>query len=517
MDLITELMHEKVYPHAVSAVELIETHLSWILLTGEFAYKVKKPIKLDFVDFSTLSRRKYFCEEEVRCNAKYSDGIYLGVVAIVRNKEGLLQISFDVEGDDNVEEWAVHMRQFDIRQQADALLGTAELTDAEVFRLGSSVGVRHIAQAPAAETEDIAIQIADNFHTIANLSCLHEEAEHLALIRSQTMRLVESNRAKLVRRKRNGYVRECHGDLHLANVVRLHGDLCAFDCLEFDRTLRNIDVWSDIAFMFMDLSFKGRTDLAYIFIDGYLDVTGDYDGGSLLGLFASYRAMIRAKINAIQCEQLLATSVVSSKQRLAALGYLNWAGLNAKKSAAYLIITHGFSGSGKSFWSKQLVSDLCCIRIRSDVLRKTTHGLGVLDSSHSDIATGLYSKEKNDQLYRAIAQQLHSLLASGENVLVDAACLHQWQQSIFCDVASDLDVQILCVDFTAPDQVLKKRVAARASQSGQVSEADGRVLDWQLGQQEPLLSGLSVIPFDTVEADYLALLQHIKDCLEIFD
>jgi predicted kinase len=331
------------------------------------------------------------------------------------------------------------------------------------------------------------------------------------------MCLLASSRAKLDRRIGDGYVRECHGDLHLANVVRLHGNLCAFDCLEFDQKLRNIDVWLDIAFMFMDLSFKARNDLAYIFVDGYLDVTGDYDGGSLLSLFANYRAMVRAKISAIQCEQFSVDSAQYSHKRLTALDYMNWAALNAKKSATYVVITHGYSGSGKSFWSKQLVSDLGCIRIRSDVLRKTAHGLGVLDKSHSEIAQGLYSKGKNEQLYRAIAQQVRSLLGSGENVLVDAACLQQWQQAILCDVASDLDMQILCVDFTAPEQVLKKRVAVRASQSGEVSEADETVLDWQLSQHEPLLSRLSVINFDTVEADYSALLQQIKDSLGIFD
>jgi len=260
----------------------------------------------------------------------------------------------------------------------------------------------------------------------------------------------------------------------------LDGGITAFDCLEFDVALRNIDVWCDAGFLFMDCGIRGRADLGYAFVDGYLDGSGDYDGVELLPMFAAYRSVVRAKIAALRYEQV-PDDAVRRKLEI----HLGWPLEQAARPTGTLWVTCGLSGSGKSYWADQLVPEFPALRLRSDVMRKSLHGLAPLDDSGSGVGEGIYESGRSEAVYAGLADHAANLLGQGEHVIVDAACLKSRQRSILYDAARNLGATCRLLYFTAPEPVLRQRIAARAAQGGDPSEADAEVLGWQIESFEP--------------------------------
>jgi predicted kinase len=265
----------------------------------------------------------------------------------------------------------------------------------------------------------------------------------------------------------------------LSNLARLNDRLTAFDCLEFDPALRNVDVYADVAFLVMDLCVRGAEPLAYAFLDGYLDQSGDYEGAPLLPLFAEYRSVVRAKVAALRHAQTQAESDVAKLRR-----HLDWASQRLERGSGALWVTCGLSGSGKSYWGAQLVAPLQALRLRSDVLRKATHGLARDAASQSGIGAGIYSPDSSGAVYAQLAAIAEDLLSQGENVLIDAACLTRAQRAVFSEAAGRVGACCTVLYFTAPQEVLRKRIDARRTEGRDPSEADTGVLAWQLERLE---------------------------------
>jgi predicted kinase len=306
---------------------------------------------------------------------------------------------------------------------------------------------------------------------------------------------MEQARPLLSRRHRDGFIRECHGDLHLQNMVLTEKGIRAFDCLEFDRALRVIDMWSDAAFLVMDCCVRGREDLGYAFIDGYLDQSGDYVGVALLPLYARYRAMVRAKVAALQLEQSFASRKLDMLNALVA-----WATRQHSRGPGRLIVTCGVSGSGKSFWAAQLAPVLPAIRLRSDVLRKYRHGLPPTGDSGSAVAGGIYGEQSTRDVYEQLAALARELLQRGENVIVDCTNLHVWQRELFYAAAQAARSSCVLLHFSASKDVLQQRIAQRRAQADDASEADLDVLEWQLAEQEPPSASEPVVRIDSEQA-----------------
>ncbi len=505
------LQKPSAYPHPVSAVKLIETHMSWVFLTGKFVYKVKKPVLFDFVDFSSLVRRKFFCEEEVRCNKVFAPDLYLGVVAICQNAVGELYLAGPVSQTypDPVVEYAVHMLAFDESAQADRLLKQGELTQDDLYQFGIRLAQQH-AQLPCLDLAYTPGQaILENFLTLRGQQCTRAVKNTLDQLEAHAQTLLGRYARLLQKRHQQQWVRECHGDLHLSNMVRLPAGLTAFDCLEFDQDLRNIDVWADAGFLFMDCCVKGRGDLGYAFVDGYLNGSGDYVGVQLLPMFAAYRSVVRAKIAALRYEQAQEKQVFENMQR-----HLAWASQLAARPPGRLWVTCGYSGSGKSYWAKRLVPHLHGIRLRSDVWRKAQHGLLPLSPSHSDVGEGLYGAETSQQVYESLAELATQLLKQGEHVLVDAASLAESQRQTLALAAAQVGAQTTVLHFTAPKSLLLERIAARAQKSNDPSEADADVLDWQMANfpapNQQQQSAYDVVSVDTTKLTLTDLLDQLK-------
>ena len=502
MTLPEALLANGAYPQEVRSVTLIETHMSWVFLTGEYAYKVKKPVTFDFVDFHTLAERERFCRRELELNRRFAPDLYVDVVPVVRAADGREVIDPGRAGP--VVDWAVKMIQFPVDQTADVLLNERRLTAADLHRFGAKLARQH-ARLPVASGAPIGEAALENFTTIARVDLPAGLGEVLASLEANTVADLARHAARLADRANSGHVRACHGDLHLANLVMRDDGITAFDCLEFSDALSVIDVWADVAFLYMDLCTRGHDDLAHAFVDGYLGESGDFDGALLLALFARYRAMVRAKVRALRYTQA-ATAALRDEIST----YVSWAAAHSTRPCGSIIVTHGLSGSGKSFWSEQLVVALGCVRIRSDVLRKVTLGLGVRERSSSPIAGGIYASSTSRPIYDRMAALAVDLAREGERVIIDAACLHRWQRDVLTQAAARAGVAVRLVSFVAPTETLKERIRHRRARGNDPSESDEDVLEWQMANADPVVDAEAAFIFDTERGELGELVAAVR-------
>ena len=506
--LVEDLLRQDAFPHAAGDIGLMETHISWVILAGDFAYKIKKPLVLDFLDFGTLGKRRHYCEEEIRLNRPWAPDIYLEVVTINGSVE-----KPTVGGSGEVLEYAVKMRRFDQDRRLDRQLEAGLLTVADMKELGQNIAARHAAaECPAASDRDRLIARAihyfwENFDHLGDII----DKQTFAFLHGWMARELERHHATLLRRYDDGFVRDCHGDLHLGNLVRLPSGITTFDCIEFNPDLRNTDVFADVGFLVMDLTEKGHPELAAHFLNRYLERSGDYEGAVLLDLYFVYRCLVRAKVAAIRSREREA-----EQERQAdiddAHDYCAMARRQATKAPPVLIVMYGLSGSGKTWLSERLMAALPAIRVRSDIERKRLAGLDETAVSGSGIATGLYSAAASARTYERLFTLARELLSARHHVIVDAAFLQKAQREAARRVAGDLGVESLLVCAEAPEDTLRARIGKRAASRDEASEADLSVLEHQLETVTPIGSDEVAIRVDTSrEVDIAALVAAILE------
>jgi aminoglycoside phosphotransferase family enzyme/predicted kinase len=485
---IAKLLAPEAYPHAVAApVRLAETHISRVFLTGDFAYKFKKPVRLAFLDYSTLERRRTSCEDEVRLNRRYAPDLYLGVSAIAGPAT-----SPRVDGAGDPIEYAVKMRQFDQREELDVLVGADGVDAAALAALGTRLAEFHAAAGRVDPASPFGRPDAVQRVTLANFEELRRLPE--AAVRTGSIadleRWIASEFARvrdLMQSRRDlGRVRECHGDLHCGNVVRWAGALTPFDGIEFDPALRYLDVASDLAFLTMDLSVRGRDDLRHAALQAWAESLGDFQALRLLPYFESYRALVRAKVAALRALQLPVGSSERVRDCDAAFRYLDWASARTRRARPALLLTCGYSGSGKTWLARALASELPALHLRSDVERKRLAGLGSLDDSRSPPDGGIYTPEYTRRTYERLHDSAADVLGGGENVIVDAAFLKRDERERMLDLADRLEVPAAILHCTAPMELLRERVSGRSQTRADASEAGVATLERQPGYWESL-------------------------------
>lgn len=510
--LVARLCRAGAFPHSVRRIELIETHISFVILTGEFAYKIKKAVDLGFLDYTALDRRHFYCAEELRLNRRLAAPLYLGVVAIGGPADApWVGDPGDLAGNSPVLEYAVAMREFAQDCLLDRVLARGDLGPPEIDRLAILIADFH-RRIPAAAPELgfggkslIEQAMLDNFAALRRLACRDDDSS--APSRAEIDRIEAWSRQRFAElqtvfelRRRSGKVRECHGDLHLGNVVRLADELLVFDGIEFSDDLRWIDVLSEIAFFAMDLSARGRGDYAYRFINTYLEHSGDYEGLGVFSFYFVYRALVRAKVSAIRAAQ----AGISPAERVAAMAacrsYVELAANETIQRRTAMILTHGFSGAGKSHVAGQLAEEMPAIRLRSDVERKRLRGFLALDRTRALPGGGIYDPATTLATYQRLQQLAEAVVGAGFTVIVDAAFLNRWQRDDFRRLAKTLAVPLLLVDCEVPIAVLQQRVEHRQRMADDASEADGEVLARQLVTAEPLGADEELLVFPTGNA-----------------
>lgn len=494
--LIERLRRGDRFAPPVSTVELIETHISCVLLAGAFAYKIKKPVNFGFVDFSTLERRRHFCEEELRLNRRLAPELYLRVAVIAGTPEAPV---FDGPGAPI--EYALVMRRFDEAHRADRLLAAGGLTAAHIERFARELADFHACaeivspQACPDQPERAQHWVTENLDQIAPFVAGTPHEADVAALRACTER--ESARLLPVFRGRlpEGRVRDGHGDLHLANLVLWEDRIRAYDCLEFNAELRRIDVASEMAFLFMDFEAHERSDFAWLFLNAYLESCGDYAVCELLRYCAVYRALVRVKV---ECLSAAARGRAGFPD--AALRYLALAErYSAVPHQPPLILMHGLSGSGKSRVALDLLSTFGAIRLRSDVeRRRLADREGV---STGGIEEGAYRPEMTGRVYAHLRDTARMLLQSGIPVIVDATFLKHAQRAPFLELAGALQVPALIVHCEAPEATLRERIIARAGSDA--SQATVEVLEHQMRTIEPFdaTERARVVIVDTTAGD----------------
>lgn len=485
--LIRQLLKPAAYDHPVDPIRHIETHISHVLLCGDYAYKIKKDLNLGFVDFSSLGKRLVACQEEIRLNQRLAPQVYLGVVPITGTIE-----SPHVNGPGQAIEYAVRMRQFPPDATLDRIDAAGRLTPAQVEAIGRRLARFHGLDCARADShaawgdpEQIWQPVAQNFIQIAHL--LTADADRRQLDELQKWSESEHRRLipLMVERKRDGFVRECHGDLHLGNLAWVDAHLLVFDGLEFDPALRWIDIQSEIAFCTMDLMARGHMNLAWLLLNTWLEDTGDYAGLALLRYYAVYRALVRAKIAAVRASQTEGAGRDAAEAEMRALLALATR-LTVHPWPVRLDITHGFSGSGKTTISRALMQTPGAIRLRSDVERKRLAGLDALDLSGSATGQGLYADEATRRTYGHLGRLAADLLKAGWPVIVDATFIKRWQRDRFRELAQTRGVPFHILDFDVAEPLLRDRVARRGKTGRDASEAGLDVLQQQLATADPL-------------------------------
>jgi len=485
--LIKSLQNKALYDHTVLRFEVFETHISWVILTGPYAYKIKKPVNLGFLDFSTLDKRRFYCEEEVRLNRRLAPQLYIGMVRITGDPERP-----QLEGAGPAIEYAVKMHQFDQSTQLDRMLSGNLLTPEHIDRVAEILAEFHRTADVAAKSmifgtpDAITNPVMENFYQIQPLLSDKQEIKQLQRIRQWSERTHRHLARNFRSRKEHGFIRECHGDMHLANIALYRNDIVIFDCLEFNDNLRWVDVMSEAAFLMMDLDKHGYHPLACRFLNGYLQYTGDYECLTLLPYYLVYRAMVRAKVACIHQAQAGLQQTEKDNAQKQYRNYLNLAEQYTCQQPAALIITHGLSGSGKTTITQLLLERCGAVRVRSDIERKRLYGLSAGQKSQSGIDTGLYTAQASEQTYQHLAHLAGAILAAGYPAIIDAAFLKSDQRNIFQALAEKTGVSYIILDFQAPEALLRKWIIERAKQAHDASEADIPVLEHQLATQEPL-------------------------------
>lgn len=497
---ISALLSADCYPHTVSELSLVQTHISWIILTGKFAYKIKKPVDFGFLDFSTLEKRRHCCEEEVRLNRRLAEDVYLDVVSINRNGNRV-----EIEGKGKVVEYAVKMVQFPQSAQLDHKLENNEIGNIQIDSIANLIADFHCS-LPAAEensnygsVEKVWQPVEENFSLIQHTIDQVEDRSLLKEIKQWCEKTFADSGKAFTSRKMNGFIRECHGDLHLQNMIWVNEKPVAFDCIEFNPELRWIDVISDLAFLLMDLQFHNRDELANRLLNTYLEKTGDYVSLVLLRFYLCYRAMVRAKVSVLTACQ----SATSGKEKQTLLedfhSYLKLAESYTRTPVPRIVIMRGVSASGKSTVAQMIADRLGFIRIRSDVERKRLFtNENKNRQGKKDVNAGLYSRQATEETYARLLSLCRQITGAGYSVVVDATFLHLFQRENFQLFASSHDIPYRIIDVTAPSEVLFERIEKRQHD---VSDANRKVLEHQLinlkqtvQSEEPFLIKVSTCP-----------------------
>lgn len=486
--LIVSMMKPELYDHAIEQCQLIETHISWVILTGPYAYKIKKPVNLGFLDFSVLEKRHFYCDEELRLNRRLAKDVYLAVVPITGSTEYPC-----LGGKEDIFEYAVKMVQFPHQAQLDRLLDAGKLGTAHIDMIAKMVADFHqdIAATDDSRTygspDQVMQPVIENFTQIRAHFGEHIDDDEWEALLDDLQSWSEISFITLKHlfeeRKDNNHIRECHGDLHLRNLAWVAGAPLAFDCIEFNPELRWIDVISEIAFLMMDLQARQQPELAQRFLNKYLEYTGDYAGTRVLTFYLTYRAMVRAKIDAIRICQKGNNDSQSMGVEEEMLAYFCLAKSYTLPRSPKLIITRGMSASGKTTLTEPLLEKLAAIRIRSDVERKRLHGIPAEHAAGALPGSGIYSDDSTQNTYLKLVELAGYVIDAGYSVIIDATCQTYDQRKLFHKLASVKRVPYIILDFTAPAEILRDRIVSRERGA---SDADIMVLEYQISHWQEL-------------------------------
>jgi hypothetical protein len=502
---IIKLMHQtSCYPHIVKKIQTIQTHISYVILTGDIAYKIKKAVKFRFLDFSTLENRKKYCNEELKLNQQLCPEIYRDVVPITKEKDNRIM----VDGKGEVIEYAVKMKQFPQRNMMTVLLSKNKIQHKHIMQILhrlidyyknqkqsdeiNSYGKKHIIEK----------NINENFRDVKPFINILLERERFEKIKKYNKCFFEQADDIIDKRCKNDYIKSCHGDLHSGNIVILNDDICIFDCIEFNKRFRYIDIASDIGFLAMDLDFQKKPYLSSFLINNYIEITHDETLLDILNFYKSYRAFVRGKVTGFK----LNDSSLSARERKNIINVSNnyfdlseyYAELfnlliNNRKPIIFLI--SGLTGTGKTTLAIKLGIDYNAKIIHSDLVRKEIFGLSKYQHHYVKANTGLYNRENIEKTYNEVIKQAVNIIRNGENIVIDATFQKRHYREQVKMIAENHNAIFIILYCTSSDIIIKQWLDSRSKTQ---SISDGR---WEIYQSqkktfEPFQKNDDVIKID---------------------
>jgi uncharacterized protein len=485
--VIEALGAPEAYPHPALRVKRLQTHLSVVFLAGEFAYKLKKPVRFDFVDLSTLDRRRQLCHDEVRLNRRLSPDLYLGVVPITETASGIR-----VGGDGSPLEWAIQMHLLPETRMMDRLLRAGDLSVEQVKHLAELIADFHLRaetgpKISAFGTPDALRGLWDE-HFAQTRGAVGRTVSLLqdGLLQATARAWLARKDALLRRRTTEGRIRDGHGDLR-TSAVCFTDPIQVFDCLEFSQRFRSGDVASEVAFLVMDLALNGRADLGEGFVRRYVERSGDQELPALLVFYACYRACVRGKVEGIRADE---PEVPSDERARAASVARSCFALACRYAHAdpppLLLLVTGLSGTGKSTLAGRLGERLRAHVIASDLVRKELHGVPPTARAYGGLGEGLYSEEATRRTYAELMELAKPGLAAGHQVVLDATFHLTWQRQLARALAEREGAILILVELRSSDATAQRRLASRARSVEAVSDADWEVYLAQKAAWEPV-------------------------------
>jgi uncharacterized protein len=494
--LIQQMLVPEFYPHPVTMpIESIQTHASIVILTGEFAYKLKKPVDFGFLDYSTVAKRQHFCKEELRLNQRGAQELYLEVVAIAKQGN-----KYHLGSDGEIVDYAVKMVQFPQENLLSNMFASGMIATADIEEIGNVVAEFH----RRAQTNEyissfgavnrIKESIDDNYRQTEKYIDRAQTQLQFNETKAYTDRFLLEHAQLFLDRINGGFIRECHGDLHLRNICRWQSKILLFDCIEFNEPFRFVDTMYDVAFAVMDLEARGRKDLANRFLNTYAEQTGDWAGLQVLPMYLSRQAYVRAKVSSF----LLDDQGISDRDRATAAqtagAYYHQAWAFTRTQPGRIIMLSGLSGSGKSTLGKLLAQAVGGVQLRSDAVRKHLGGIPLLSKGDDS----LYTPEMTARTYQLVLELGGKLAAAGFTVILDAKYDRQSLRAAVVDLAQSQDLPIQIIHCTGPIEVLRDRLANR---TGDIADATVDLLASQQAAWEDFSSEeqAAVITVNTAE------------------
>ena len=499
--LVEALRRPEAYPEHPAAVEMVETHVSWLFFTGRHVYKVKKPVDFGFLDFTTLERRRHFCHREVELNRRLAPSVYLGVVEVRQHSDRVA-----VEGPGRTVEYAVKMRQLPRERSMQALLQRGELTAEHVRAVARLVGRFHLQAATGPEVVRhggwgaVRFNVEENFSQTEPYVGRTLDADTYDEVRASSEAFLEVRRERFQAREAQGWVRDGHGDLHTAQVFLEDGTPQVIDCIEFNERFRYADVAADIAFLLMDLEFHGRPDLAQVLLEEYLAVTQDPGLVEFLDFYKGYRAYVRGKVTGFLMDDPRVPPGEREALRATAGRYfaLARAYAQAARPRPALYVVMGLSGTGKTLVARELARRWGLTYLASDVVRKELAGIPATEHRWEPYGRGIYGPEMSARTYAEVARRAEGRLQEGDAVVVDATCRLAAQRAELLGAARRAGAPVYVVHCRTPEEEVRERLEARVREGA--TPSDGR---WEiyLGQKGEFEAPAEVPPGALVELD----------------
>ncbi|MBH8551267.1 AAA family ATPase [Nostocaceae cyanobacterium CENA357] len=478
--LIEQMLQPGFYPHAVTEpIQLVQTHISYVLLTGDYAYKIKKPANFGFLDFSTLEKRQHFCQEELRLNQRGAAELYLEVLPATQIGE-----QYHLGGTGEPVEYVLKMRQFPQESLFSNLFEQGKLNETHLEELGRVVAQYHAKTT----TNDYIRSFGEVFQVRAAFDENYEQTEkyiggpqtqvQFDETKAYTERFFAERQELFQSRMQNDYIRECHGDLHLRNIALWQDQILLFDCIEFNEPFRFVDVMFDIAYAVMDLEAQQRKDLSNAYLNTYIEQTGDWEGLQVLPIYLNRQSYVRAKVTSFLLDDPGVPTTVKEEAAKTAAKYYKLAWEYTKPKQGQLILMSGLSGSGKSTTAKYLARQLAAIHIRSDAVRKHLGGIPLSERGGDD----LYTAEMTQKTYARLLELGTILANQGFSVILDAKYDRQQLRQEVIEQAEKYQIPLKIIYCTAPVEVIKERLVNR---TGDIADATVDLLASQIQQAEP--------------------------------